>query len=79
MFVIGSQEDHSVRLQSIDSSVLSNLAETEFKVALGRQLISISPRVKYNVPYLQTAAGRNADIRSTYPGLYICPYNLAQS
>ena len=53
----------SVRLQSIDGSVLSNLAETEFKAALGRQLISISPRVKYNVPYLQTAAGRNADIR----------------
>ena len=66
MFVIGSQttlEDASARLQSIDSSVLSNLAETEFKAALGRQLISISPRVKYNVPYLQTAAGRNADIR----------------
>ena len=58
-----SVEDSALRLESISPGILANLGEIEFRAALGRQLISISPRVKYNVPYLQTAAGRQADVR----------------
>ena len=56
-------QDPVSRLESVGVGVLANLAETEFKAALGRQLISVSPRVKFKVPYLQTAAGREADVR----------------
>lgn len=58
-----SFQDPVSKLKSVGVDILSNLGETEFNAALKRRLISVSPRVKFHVPYLQTAAGREADVR----------------
>ena len=56
-------QDPLSKLECISKDVLATLGEVEFKAALKRQQISISPRIEFKVPYLQTAAGREADVR----------------
>jgi len=62
-YKITEESDPSMILLSISKNILAALGELEFRAALDRQHISISPRVRYSVPYLQTPAGRCADIR----------------
>ena len=61
--LVFEEPDPTLILQSVGKNILADLGELEFRAALDRQLISISPRVRYSVPYLQTSAGRHADIR----------------
>ena len=52
-----------------DAATLSRLGEREFEKVLSWQILSISPGVKFPVPYLQTPKGFVADIRNYLPSV----------
>ena len=58
-----------LKLQAVDRDVLINLSAKEFEMVMKKQLLSISPNVKFPVPYLQTAQGNEADIRQYLPSV----------
>ena len=52
-----------------DPATLSQLGEREFERVLCWQILSITPGVKFSVPYLQTAKGFMADVRHYLPSV----------
>lgn len=63
------QQDPAVQLKAVDREVLTTLGEREFQAAMKRQLLSISPKVHFTVPYLQTVQGCEADLRQYLPNV----------
>ena len=64
------------RLKLFHKDVLVDLGEKEFLAALGSQILSISPSVRFTVPYLQTPRGREADIRQYLPNTIFWSYQF---
>ena len=54
-------------VKAVSQDVLARLPEKEFQMASDSQVLSISPNVQLNIPYLQTAQGREADVRQYLP------------
>ena len=52
-----------------DPSTLSQLGKREFEKVLSWQILSITPGVRFPVPYLQTPLGFTADIRRYLPSV----------
>lgn len=71
-----THQDPEEKLKTIDKEVLANLGEREFQTATSTQLLSISPSVKFTVPYLQTAQGCEADIRQYLPSTIYWSYQF---
>ncbi len=63
------EDDPLSMLNKVSNECLSQLSEQEFASAMDKQLLSISPNVKFTVPYLQTARGREADVRQYLPSV----------
>ena len=59
-----------------DPAALSVLGEKEFQKALSLQILSISPGVKFPVPYLQTPQGFVADVRNYLPSVIYWSYQF---
>ena len=59
-----------------DSATLSVLGNKEFEKALSLQILSISPGVKFPVPYLQTPQGFAADVRNYLPAVIYWSYQF---
>ncbi len=68
--------DPETQLNAVDKQVLAHLGVKEFESAINNQLISISPNVKFSVPYLQTPQGREADIRQYLPSMIYWSYRF---
>ena len=56
-------------VKRVDPKTLSRLGEREFSMALENQVVSISPNVQFQAPYLQTADGREASTRQYLPNV----------
>ena len=72
-------DPHSLHYQGMftgDAASLSRLGEMEFKKALGLQILSISPSIRFPIPYLQSPAGFEADIRMYLPSVIYWSYQF---
>lgn len=72
-------DPHSLHYQEIftaDAGTLSQLGEREFEKVLGSQILSITPGVKFPVPYIQSPQGFEADIRKYLPSVIYWSYQF---
>lgn len=72
-------DPHSLHYQGIftaDASTLSHLGEREFENVLSSQILSITPGVKFPVPYIQSPQGFEADIRKYLPSVIYWSYQF---
>lgn len=73
-------DPHSLHYQGIftdaDATTLAQLGEREFEKVLSLQILSITPGVKFPVPYLQTPQGFDADIRNYLPSVIYWSYQF---
>ena len=53
----------------VDAETLSKLGKKEFETVLNSQILSITPGVKFPIPYLQTPQGFDADLRKYLPSV----------
>ena len=72
-------DPHSLHYQGIftaDAGTLSHLGEREFEKVLSSQILSITPGVKFPVPYIQSPQGFEADIRKYLPSVIYWSYQF---
>ena len=63
-------------ISAIDTTTLSRLGEREFEKVLSSQILSITPDVKFPIPYLQSSQGFDADLRKYLPSVIYWSYQF---